>query len=164
MQLKDKYDSWVYKHTPSELQDMYRPEIQLNRHRLEKESQKQASIFEKWYSALEDVEADLRDAMKDLSDIRSEVDLIVRSRDTSLKEGGITSKININKKVKLRTKRVNDIKRYQSKLKGAVESAKQRKSMITVLKDLYVANYWDQATPSGTPMHGRRIHKTKRAE
>ena len=156
------YDSWVYDHTLLELEDLYRSDLQVNRHRLEVASQEQSTKFEKWYAAMEDVEGDLRDATTSLGRKRTKVGLRIRKIFPDDKEGSITAKIESNKEVKILNKRINQIRRYHGKLKGAVESARQRKSMISVLKDLYVSNYWDKSTKHGTPTHGRRQKKEKR--
>jgi hypothetical protein len=152
----------VYEHTPEKLRDLYRHELQVNRHKLERASQQQATVFEKWYSALEDVEGDIRDLNTDLVREKARVNLLIRRKFPSYKEGAINAKIERHKEVIKIVDTINRLKRYQSKLKGAVEAGRQRKSMIQTLKDLYIANYWDKTTSQGTPIHGRRHRKDKR--
>ena len=138
---------WVYEYTLEELRDMYRRDLQINRHKLEVASQNQGTKFEKWYSALEEISADLADEQIRLTRIRSKVDLMIRRVHPDLKETGVLSKVNLNVKVKKQNVKISRIKRYQALLKGAVEMGRQRKSMIQVLKDLYVASYFDKIEP-----------------
>jgi hypothetical protein len=161
MKLKDIYDTWVYKHDLDELEKMYREDLRVNRHKLEVASAQQATVFEKWYSASEDVEGDLRDALSEMALLRSTVGLEVRGLHDEWKEGAISAGIEKDERIVRLGKRINMIRRYLGKLKGATESARQRKSMIVALKDLYIANYWDKTTEAGTPLHPRR-HMRKR--
>lgn len=151
MQLTDKYESWVYENSVDELRDLYRQDLQLNRHKLERASAEQATLFEKWYAALEDVEADIKDAQGVLKRLRAKVNLQIRNLHSDLKEGGIAAKVEINEKVAAKSREILALERYQGRLKGAVEAARQRKSMIQILKDLYVSNYWDKAPTDGKP-------------
>lgn len=162
LMLKDKYDTWVYKHSLSELEQLYRKDLQINRHRLEYASLEQATKFERWYSALEDVEGDVADLKLQLGRARAKVDIRTRNISTKLNESGIKSRIALDKDVNGVEKEIRLISRYASKLKGAVEAARQRKSMIVVLKDLYISNYWDKTTECGTPVHGRRSQRQTR--
>jgi len=148
---------WVYEYTLEELRGMYRKDLQINRHKLEVASQTQGTKFEKWYSASEEVSADLADEQIRLTRIRSKVDLMIRRVHPDLKETGVLSKVNLNVKVKKQNVKISRIKRYQALLKGAVEMGRQRKSMIQTLKDLYVASFWDKTDPK--PAKGRRARK-----
>lgn len=151
---------WVYDYDLAELKRMYQMDLQINRHRLEKASQNQAVKFEKWYSACEDVSADLSDEITKLNRIKGKVDLLIRKLYPDLKETGISARVNLNKKVKRQEKKISMIRRYLGRMKGAVEAARQRKSMIGTLRDLYVANYWDKVEPK--PAQGRRKKKKKK--
>lgn len=151
--------SWVYKYSLSELQELYRMDLSINRHKLEVASQNQGSKFEKWYNAMEEVSADLADEVSKLGRIRGKVDLQIRRLHPDLKEAGIAAKVSLNKNVRKQEKKIAEIKRYFGCLKGAVEAARQRKSMIQVLKDLYVASYFDKIDPK--PATGRRKKKRK---
>lgn len=163
MRLTDKYDTWVYKHTLEELEEIYRDDLRFSRNQLEKASQTQHTKFEKWYSALEDIEGDIRDLESKIKRKRAEVSLLVHRKYSDLKVAAIAAKVDVNKDIKTMEQELNLLKRYQGKVKGAVESARQRKSMIQVLKDLYMSNYWDKTTEGGQPIHGRRhIKKSKK--
>jgi hypothetical protein len=151
MRLKDKYDTWVYEHDLDELREIYVQDLQLNRHRLERASAEQQTLFEKWYSAMEDVEGDIRDCMGSLARLRARINLSVRIANPDLKEAGVAAEVEIRKSVIQKTKELNNLRRYHGRLKGAVEAARQRKSMINALKDLYVSNYWDKAETSSKP-------------
>lgn len=154
---------WVYDYDLAELKRMYQMDLQINRNRLEKASQNQAVKFEKWYAAMEDVSADLSDQITKLSRIKGKVDLYMRKLYPDLKETGLAAKVNLNKKVRRQEKKIAMIRRYLGRMKGAVESARQRKSMIGTLRDLYVANYWDKV--EAKPARGRdkkRKHKRKK--
>lgn len=151
---------WVYDYDLAELKRLYRMDLQVNRHRLEKASQNQAVKFEKWHNAHEEVSADLSDEISKLGRIRGKTDLMIRRVYPELKEAGILAKVNLNKNVRKQEKKISMIRRYLGCLKGAVESARQRKSMIQTLKDLYIGNYWDKVEPK--PAQGRRKKKKKK--
>jgi Zn-dependent M32 family carboxypeptidase len=154
LNLSEYLDSWVYEHTIPELRDIARHELQVNRYKLERAAQEQQTLFEKWYAALEEVEGDLSDLNVELVRERSRVTLIVHRRYPKYKVNALNAKVEINKMVYKTQKLVNQVKKYRGALKGIVESARQRKSMIQALKDLYIANFWDKA-----PIHGRKPHK-----
>lgn len=154
-----------------EIEELYRLDLRLNRNRLEVASEEQNTKFESWYSCQEDASADLEDAKHNLSLLRARVDIKIRRAPkekliekygiADLKEGAIKAFIELNPKVVEAQEKVNRLKLVVGKLKGAIESARQRKSMIAVLKDLYVSNFWDKVTKRGTP-HKSRDRLTRR--
>ena len=151
-----------------ELRAKYRSELAINRYQLEKASQEQATLFEKWHTYCEKLSAQVaaeEDSLHRLKDreslkLRSTPEKVLQTKygltQGQLKEGAINSIVNLKKEVIIRTKRLLRLKERHNVLKGAVKSAQQRKSMITVLKDLYIASYWDKTTKIGTPVKQRR--------
>lgn len=135
----------------------------INRNKLEKCSQEQCTLFEKWYNALEDVEADIADEEARRNRYSDKLELRTRSLHPDWKEGHIKAFLSRSSKIRIYNKRLMIMRRYKGRLKGAVESARQRKSMIGVLKDLYTSNYWDKTTVGDTP-YGKKTkakHKIK---
>ena len=138
----------------SDIQIFYRKDLQLNRYRLEIASEEQATKFEKWYSLAEDVAADIEDKKAHLAECRAKAEVRIRGLSSvelektyhisDLKEGMIKALIELDEQVKLISKEIRVKKLLHNKLKGAIESGRQRKSMIKVLADLYQANYWDK--------------------
>lgn len=154
--------SWTYKYTIQELRAKWKQELLINRNRLEMASLEQATLFEKWYAAAEELEGDLRDLNRELIELKSTMNLRVRRVHPDYKEGAITAAIEKRKDVSKLNRKINDTKRRHGALQGAVKSAQMRKSMIQTLKDLYISNYWDKSTSKGTPIHGRRHKRTPR--
>jgi hypothetical protein len=156
----------LYQMTIPEIRATYRDDLRINRYKLEENAELQATIFERWYSLMEELTSDLEDAKHDLAVKRSSFELRLRRMPAALlkekygvkelKEGTIKAMVESNKEVIELTKRVNKIRGIHGCLKGAVESARQRKSMIGVLQELYKDNYWNKTTKHGTPIHSRQ--------
>jgi hypothetical protein len=153
--------SWIYGHEIEDLRIMWRSDLSVNRNKLELASLEQASLFDKWYQALEDAEDDLAEAKIKEGRVRSKVELMVRSKYPSDKEGAIRAKVSIHKQLTKAEKKVLKINRYVRTLKGAVAAFNMRKSMIQTLKDLYISNYWNKTTKGGVPLHERKQSKRK---
>lgn len=148
--------SWIYEHTIEELRAMWRNEAAFSRNKLDKASLQQSGLYDRWYQALEDAEDDLAEAKLVEMRIRSRADLEIRKRYPDYKESAVKSKVNINKRVVKSTKEIRHYEKYVRALKGAVAMMGMRKSMLALLKDLYVSNYWNKTTKGGTPVHQRR--------
>ncbi|MBW8001686.1 MAG: hypothetical protein FVQ80_06650 [Planctomycetes bacterium] len=155
--------------TIGEIRSAYRKDLQLNRYRLEVASEEQATKFEKWYSVTEDVAADIEDKKAYLAEVKARVEVEIRSLPkqdlekkyhvTDLKESVVKSLVELNPTVQKVSKELRKLKLLHNKLKGAVESGRQRKSMIRVLADLYQANYWDKTKIKQTGIDSIRRDK-----
>jgi hypothetical protein len=144
----------IYEKTFDDLRTLAREDLKINRHKLDIASEQQCTVFEKWYSILSSVESDIRNQESLLLRERARVGLHVRRQFPELsREGAITSKVSLSKSVGDLEDTLNKMKSYQFELKGIVESARQRKAMIRVLADLYIANYYDSIRPDGSKTH-----------
>ena len=150
----------------SDLESLKRRDLVLNRNQLEKNALEQSTLYDTWSSLAEELAADLKDEEDALSHIKSRIELAVRRSSKQnlmkvyklgdAKEGAIKAIVEVNKLVVQCKERVSELKRRYGKAKGAASSFQMRQSMLKVLKDLYVANYWDKTTSSGTPLVKRR--------
>lgn len=153
----------------NEIRTLYRKDLQLNRYKLEVASEEQATKFEKWYSLSEDVAADIEDEKSFLLSVRSKAEVKIRGLSESelektyhidsLKEGTVKALIELDELVLVVSKKIRKLKLLHNKLKGAIESGRQRKSMIRVLADLYQANYWDKTKIKQTGIDSMRRDK-----
>jgi len=148
--------------TIGEVRQLYQKDLMLNRNRLEEAAQDQTTKFERWYNLMEELEADVADANLNLKRLKSNLSLKLRAKPadqlekeygvSDLKEGTIVAIVDSHKLVVTRQKELNKLKLIHGKLKGAVEAARQRKSMIRELTLLYNGNYWDKQTSKGTSL------------
>lgn len=137
-----------------DLRTVWISDLQLNRFRLEKAAQTQANKFEKWYSFSEDLSALIKERERIIREKEAHLDLKIRGYSesilevrygfTSLKEAAIKSIILTDSKLQKLRKNKRFLDLILGKLKGVLEAARQRKSMIKILTDLYVASYWDK--------------------
>jgi hypothetical protein len=86
----------------------------------------------------------------------SEAKLMKLYKISEIREASVRSLISGNKKIIEAKKGIIALERVYGKVRGAVESGRQRKSMIRILTDLYIGNYFDKTTSKGTPIYKRR--------
>lgn len=147
-------------------------ELRLNRYHLEKASQRQAVVFEKWNNLCEDLSGLMEDERRKLLKLRNRRNLRIRSEsfkpvlkkkynivETTLKESTIKSLIDFDESVVRQEKKIGFLKIFYSKIRGVVEASKQRKSSIRILTDLYTSNYFDKMTPKQTSLKARRKYR-----
>jgi hypothetical protein len=116
----------------------------------------QAVRFEKVYSLAEDMTGLLNDEIRSVERLRNRIELSVRHSSPGSTEGAVKAKVASYPALEVALKRVESVRIKVLKLKGIVDAARQRKSMIRTLSDLYIANYWDKTTKLGTPVTARR--------
>jgi len=152
-----------------EVEEMARNDLKLNRYRLEEASQDQPEKFHDWYQIAEDAAAELKEFERATARVRSEVALKVRrmTKDqlnekygfTVLSEGAVKEIVELDASVVFRENKLKEVKRLYNKLKGFVDTARSRHSMIKVLTELYTSKYWSNTTTEGTRIGGRKFGK-----
>lgn len=152
--------------TIEKLRELWTSDLRLNRYKLEIAAQEQAAVFERYSSLLADISGLVEDENKKLRETRGLVDLKIRSCSkrilkvkygvSDLKESAIKSAIELDSKVKEQEKKVRMISVFCNKLKGVVESGRQRKGLIRVLTDLYINDYYNCYPVKGKHADKRR--------
>lgn len=150
-----------------DLRRIWIADLQLNRFKLEKAAQSQSSKFERWYSLSEDLSALIKEKKRIFGKKEAILDLKIRQCTKEslqrkyglhdLKESAIRSIIIKDSKIQKLKKNINFLETVYSKLRGVLEAARQRKSMIKILSDLYISSYWDKVDVKEPNIKKRRL-------
>jgi len=132
----------------------YREELALNRFSLEEHAETQPQKLEKWYAALVEMKDIYYGVEQDLKSVKARLDGDIRLCESAdledlygiqkLTEGAITSAIERHADYLQATRLQRLAWRRREILSSAVDAFRDRSSMIKVLKDLFVSQYFDR--------------------
>lgn len=138
----------------------YQSDLQISKFKLEEAALDQPVKMAKWGSRLAKASARVATVEHDLATLKAEKRVKLKAMDSallkvkfgfdSMTDTVATSVIERDGEVKAKSKELIQARFRESVYKSAEKGASQRSTMIRVLTDQYIAQYWSNQTERGT--------------